>query len=130
MTEIGIIAKKTASHSGTSQTDGQAWASAEYLIEIPAEFPRHMLVEVFDKGTSQRIAKFDALMGQMANIDFIISAREYNGKWYNKIKAYNVAPYMTTTEEKPAVDATAAAFANIPTAPEVTPEPKPNDLPF
>ena len=103
MREIGIIAQKMNERSGLSQSDGQAWKSAEYLIKIPAQYPREMLVNVFDKGSSSRIARFDALMGQMANIDFEIKAREYNGHWYNDLNAWNATAYVTTEPAKPAV---------------------------
>lgn len=129
MREIGIIAQKMNERSGTS-SDGKAWASAEYLIAVPAQFPREMLVKVFDKGNG-RIPRFDALIGQMANIDFEVKAREYNGKWYNDLNAWNATPYHATepVEKKSVLDSSSPVFANIPAAPPSTGAPN-DDLPY
>lgn len=72
--------------SGVS-AKGNQWASQEYVIEIPGQFPRKMTFKVFGE---DRIRQFNIQPGFTYRVPFDIDAREYNGRWYNSINAYNV----------------------------------------
>lgn len=73
--------------SGQSQRTGNAWMIQEYVIEVPGTYPRKMMFNVFGE---DRIKQFNIQPGEEITVQFDIDAREYNGRWYNDIRAFNV----------------------------------------
>ena len=97
----------------------------EYVLETQEQYPRKMCFNVFG---SDKIAQFNIQAGEEMTVSFDINAREYNGRWYNDIRAWKVergsaAPQMQTE----------AAIINAPKV-EVPDFSKsandPDDLPF
>ena len=72
---------------GVSQRTGNAWMMQEYVIEVPGTFPRKMMFSIFGE---DRIKQFNIQNGEEITVQFDIDAREYNGRWYNDIRAYNI----------------------------------------
>ncbi len=88
------------------------WKSQEYVIETHDQYPKKMVFNVFG---ADRIEQFAIKAGEEINVSFDIDAHEYNGRWFNNIRAWNIQR----------VDATAAmAGAPVAAAP-VTPQPAP-----
>ena len=88
------------------------WNSQEYVIETHDQYPKKMVFNVFG---ADRIEQFAIKAGDELNVSFDIDAHEYNGRWFNNIRAWNVQR----------VDATVAmAGAPVAAAP-VTPQPAP-----
>ena len=88
------------------------WKSQEYVIETHDQYPKKMVFNVFG---ADRIEQFAIKAGDELNVSFDIDAHEYNGRWFNNIRAWNVQR----------VDATVAmAGAPVAAAP-VTPQPAP-----
>ena len=81
-----IIAVMPAS-SGVSQRTGNSWMSQDYVIEVPGQYPRKCVFRVFGE---DRIKQFNIQMGQDYTVSFDIDAHEYNGRWFNDIRAYSV----------------------------------------
>ncbi len=73
--------------SGVSARTGNAWMTQEYVIEVPGQYPKRCLFNIFGE---DRIKQFNIQMGEEVTISFDIDAREYNGRWFNDIRAYNV----------------------------------------
>ncbi len=73
--------------NGTSSKTGNPWMMQEYVIEVPGQYPRHCAFTVFGE---DRIKQLNIQMGEDITVQFDIDAREYNGKWYNDFRAYNV----------------------------------------
>ena len=73
--------------SGVSQRTGEQWQSREYVIETQEQFPKKMCFEVF--GTD-KLKEFNIRNNDLIKVHFDITAREYNGKWYNSIRAWKV----------------------------------------
>ncbi len=73
--------------SGVSQRTGNPWMTQEYVIEVPGQFPRKMVFNIFGE---DRIKQFNIQMGEDITVQFDIDAREYNGRFYNDIRAYNI----------------------------------------
>ena len=73
--------------SGTSSKTGNPWMMQEYVIEVPGQYPRHCAFTVFG---DDRIKQLNIKNGEDLTVQFDIDAREYNGKWYNDFRAYNV----------------------------------------
>ena len=73
--------------SGSSSKTGKPWMMQEYVIEVPGQYPRHCAFTVFGE---DRIKQMNIQNGEDLTVQFDIDAREYNGKWYNDFRAYNV----------------------------------------
>ena len=73
--------------SGSSSKTGNPWMMQEYVIEVPGQYPRHCAFTVFGE---DRIKQMNIQNGEDLTVQFDIDAREYNGKWYNVFRAYNV----------------------------------------
>ena len=85
-----IIGKAIAAlpvKSGVSQRTGEQWQSREYVIETQEQFPKKMCFEVF--GTD-KLKEFNLRNNDLIKVHFDITAREYNGKWDNSIRAWKV----------------------------------------
>lgn len=89
----GILLKKMNERSGTSSKTGMEWRNAEYLMEVPGMFPKHILFKV-SNGTVNRFANFDAFIGKSVVVSFDIEAHEYNGRWFNDVNAFAIRPKM------------------------------------
>ena len=104
--------------SGVSQRTGTEWKVQEYVLEtINEQFPRKMVFEVFG---ADRIANFNIKAGDVMTVSFDIDAREYNGRWYNQIRAWKVDRNVTAqpvAAPAPAGVAPAPAPAVAPAAP-------------
>lgn len=130
-------------NSGVSARTGNPWMSQEYVIEVPGTYPRKMLFRLFGE---DRIKQFSIQAGEEITVQFDIDAHEYNGRWFNEIRAYNIIrgqvngtiPAATTTPFPPqdaapaaTVAAPDAATAPFPPAQEPAPGDAPaDDLPF
>jgi hypothetical protein len=64
------------------------WKVQEFVIEThDSQYPRKMLFNVFG---AERLQRFNIQVGQEVLVAFDIDAREYNGRWYNDIRAFDV----------------------------------------
>ena len=85
---IGKIIQVLPERSGTSARTGSEWRMGSYVLETTTDrFPRKMMFEVFG---SDKIQQFNIQVGEMLRVSFDIDAREYQGRWYNSIRAWNV----------------------------------------
>lgn len=91
---------------GVSQRSGAEWKVASYVLETMEQYPKKCCFEVFG---SDRIAQLNIQVGQMLTISLDIDAREYNGRWYNTLRAWKTVPYDPYAEAAPAAAPTAAA---------------------
>jgi hypothetical protein len=119
---------------GVSARTGNQWMTQEYVLEVPGQYPKRCLFNVFGE---DRIKQFNIQQGEDLTIQFDIDAREYNGRWFNDIRAYNVvrgqvqqpvggAPLNQAAPFPPAGGATAP----FPPAQEPASEGSADDLPF
>lgn len=84
----GTITVVMPAQSGTSSRTGNPWMSQEYVMEIPGQWPRHIVFRIFGE---DRIKQFNLQQGeQQVTIQFDIDAHEYNGRWFNEVRCYNV----------------------------------------
>ena len=124
----GILVKQTSLREGVSKTNGNPWKIAEYLVEIPGQYPRHIAFRVSD-GQVGRIARFDSLVGKTVTVSFDIDAHEYEGRWYNEINAWGILEYINQTQRAANMVAAQNAQAQAP-QPETKEGGKDDDLPF
>ena len=130
----GKIIAVLPANSGVSSRTGNPWMSQEYVIEVPGQYPRKCLFRIFGE---DRIKQFNIQMGEDVTISFDIDAHEYNGRWFNEIRAYNVtrgaAPVAGAPQAAPFPPQQAApqdAAAPFPQAQEPAGEGSADDLPF
>jgi hypothetical protein len=119
---------------GVSARTGNPWMTQEYVIEVPGQYPRKMVFNIFGE---DKIKQFNIQAGEEITVQFDIDAREYNGRWFNDIRAWNILrgqAAQTVPAATPfAAQATVpqAGEAPFPPAPqEPTAEGAADDLPF
>jgi len=84
----GTIIAVMPAKSGVSQRTGNPWMTQEYVIEVPGQYPKKCVFSIFGE---DRIKQFNLQQGeQNVTVQFDIDAREYNGRYYNDIRCYNV----------------------------------------
>ena len=90
----GILKACVGSKNGTSKTTGNNWQTDEWLLLIPG--PREKYIKVEVRG-EERCKQWQDFFGGMPNKDvpvivkFEIDAREYEGKWYNSLEAWDIS---------------------------------------
>lgn len=108
----------------------------EYVLEVPGQYPRRMVFNLFGE---DRIKQFAIQLNEDVTVQFDIDAREYQGRWFNDIRAYNVirgqvapaaAPAMPGAAPFPPAQTAAPAAAPFPPAQEAPAEGSTDDLPF
>ena len=97
--------------SGTSSKTGNLWMMQEYVIEVPGQFPRHCAFTVFGE---DRIKQLNIQMGEDLTVQFDIDAREYNGRWYNDFRAYNVVRGQAIPQPQAMQTESLPPFINLP----------------
>ena len=111
--------------SGTSR-NGNEWTVQEYVIETHDQYPRRMCFDVFG---ADKIQQFNIQIGEELNVSFDIDAREWQGRWFNSIRAWKVE---RVGAEQPAVPE--APFPPVGAAPAVPVDfaatDEKDDLPF
>ena len=120
----GKVIAVMEARSGTSARTGNAWMTQEYVIEIPGQFPKRCAFSIFGE---DRIKQFNIQNGEDITIQFDIDAREYNGRWYNDVRAYNVIRNQQSTQI--ATNAAESTESPFPPLGE-TPSNGGGDLPF
>ena len=102
---------------------GNEWKMQEYVLETHEQYPRKICFNVFG---ADKIAQFNIQAGEEMTVSFDINAREYNGRWFNDIRAWRVergaAP--ATPEYAPAAEAPKANAMDFSSQNEA------DDLPF
>lgn len=63
------------------------WKSQTYVIETQEQYSKKMAFDVFG---ADRIASFGIQLGEVINVSFDIDAHEYQGRYFNQIRAWNV----------------------------------------
>ena len=108
----GKIIAVLPERSGVSARSGAEWRCATYVLETMEQYPRKMCFEVF--GTD-RIQQMNIQAGQSYTISFDIDAHEYQGRWFNSIRAWKAeAPVAQPTAAPAQPEAPFAAAAPFP----------------
>lgn len=82
----GKIIAALPERSGVSQRG--EWKSQEFVVEThDTQYSRKLVFTVFGV---DRLQRFNIQVGQEVNVAFDIDAHEWNGRWFNDIRAYDV----------------------------------------
>lgn len=114
------------------------WKSQDFVVETHDTYPRKMVFSVFG---ADRLQRFNIQVGQEVLVFFDIEAREYNGRWFNSIRAFDVRLVDPASVGAAGVQPAPAtsAFEPSPSEPPTTQAPFPpqpmesestDDLPF
>jgi hypothetical protein len=134
----GKIIAILQAQSGVSARTGNSWMSQEYVLEVPGQYPRKMVFRIFGE---ERIKNFNIQAGEEVTVQFDIDAHEWQGRWFNEIRAFNILrgqaggsiPQATPfpPAQQPAAQGGAdAAAAPFPPAQEPAGDGAADDLPF
>ena len=86
MAEIkGKIIAVLTTRSGISAR-GTQWSSQTSVIETHEQYPKRVAFDVL----GDKITEFNLQVGDEVTVSFDINAREYNGKWWNSVNAWQV----------------------------------------
>ncbi len=83
----GRIIAVLEERSGTSARTGNEWRVASYVLETQEQYPKKVCFEVFGV---DRIQALNIQAGETLTVKFDIDAHEYNGRWFNSIRAFAV----------------------------------------
>ena len=72
--------------AGVSKT-GNPWKEQEYVNETQEQYPRRMCFDVFGE---DKITQFNIQVGEELTVHFDVDAREWQGRWFNSIRAWKV----------------------------------------
>ena len=90
------------------------WKAQDFVVETHDQYPKKMVFSVFG---DDRLQRFNIQIGDEVMVAFDIDAHEYNGRWFNSIRAFDVrkvdpasvgatgaapAPFATPAQEAPA----------------------------
>lgn len=81
----GVVIAILPERSGVSQRG--EWKSQSYVIETQEQYPKHLCFDVFG---ADRIAQFNIKGGETLTVQFDIDARQFQDRWFNSIKAWNI----------------------------------------
>lgn len=81
----GKIIAVLPTRSGTSAR-GTQWSSQTAVIETHEQYPKRVAFDVL----GDKIIEFNLQVGEEVTVSFDINAREFNGKWYNSVNAWQV----------------------------------------
>ena len=122
----GTLRQKLGVQSGTSARG--TWAKQEFILEFPdGNFTAQAC---FTAWGSEKVAELDKYqVGDRIKVSFNLKSREYNGRWYNDLQIWRIAP-----AGQPQAPAAPAAAPAVPVAPPPTLDDMPaddgEDLPF
>lgn len=92
------------------------WKAGSFVLETHDTYPKKMMFDVFG---ADRLAQFNIQAGEELLVSFDIDAREYQGRWFNSIRAWNVQR-MDAAAAQAAAPVAAAPVGAAPVAPAPT----------
>ena len=131
----GTLAQKLPVQSGNSARG--PWAKQEFILEYPdGNFTAKACFTAWGQDKVQDLGKYQ--VGDKVKVSFNLKSREYNGRWYNDLQIWKIAPAgaQPAAPAQPAPQAKPAPQAAWQQAPAPTLEDMPadsegeEDLPF
>ena len=122
LTISGRIALILPLQTGTSKA-GNPWKKQGYVLDTGGQYPKKVCFSLF----GDKVDQFPIQVGQDVTVSIDIESREFNGRWYTEINAWNV----TYAGQQPQLQAQAPqpAPAPAPTQPQPALQAA-DDLPF
>ena len=132
----GTLAQKLPVQSGSSARG--PWAKQEFILEYPdGNFTAKACFTAWGQDKVQDLGKYQ--VGDKVKVSFNLKSREYNGRWYNDLQIWKIAPAgaqpaapaQPAPQARPAVQAPAFQQAPAPTLEDMPADSEgEEDLPF
>ena len=132
----GTLAQKLPVQSGNSARG--PWAKQEFILEYPdGNFTAKACFTAWGQDKVQDLGKYQ--VGDKVKVSFNLKSREYNGRWYNDLQIWKIAPAgaqpaapaQPAPQAKPAPQAPAWQQAPAPTLEDMPADSEgAEDLPF
>jgi len=133
----GTLAQKLPVQSGNSARG--PWAKQEFILEFPdGNFTAKACFTAWGQEKVQDLGKYQ--VGDKVKVSFNLKSREYNGRWYNDLQIWKIAPagaqpaapaQQPAPQAKPAPQAAAWQQAPAPTLEDMPADSEgAEDLPF
>ena len=131
----GTLAQKLSVQSGNSARG--PWAKQEFILEYPdGNFTAKACFLAWGQDKVQDLGKYQ--VGDKVKVSFNLKSREYNGRWYNDLQIWKIAPAgaqpaapaQPAPQAKPAPQAPAWTQAPAPTLEDRPADTGEEDLPF
>jgi len=92
---IGKIIELLPLKSGQSAKG--SWSKQEYILETEGQYPKKVCFMAW----GDKIDEFSIKQGEHLTVSVDIESREYNGRWYTDIKAWQVRRGVTQPVDTP-----------------------------
>ena len=132
----GTLAQKLPVQSGSSARG--PWTKQEFILEFPdGNFTAKACFLAWGQEKVQDLGKYQ--VGDKVKVSFNLKSREYNGRWYNDLQIWKIAPAgaqpaapaQPAPQAKPAPQAAAWQQAPAPTLEDMPADSEgAEDLPF
>jgi hypothetical protein len=134
-TEIGVIIAITPTQE-IPKKDGGTFKKRDLVLQVTRRGrERDFITTPKFEFMGERCTELDAWqVGQQVKVTFELEGREYNGQYYNTVRAFRVEAVAQPTVVNPAPQPTATPLPPInyitPPVAQTPPPPKTDDLPF
>ena len=122
----GTLAQKLPVQSGSSARG--PWTKQEFILEFPdGNFTAKACFLAWGQEKVQDLGKYQ--VGDKVKVSFNLKSREYNGRWYNDLQIWKIAPAGAAAQPAPAQPAPQARPAAQAPAWQQAPAPTLEDMP-
>ncbi|MGN0282097.1 MAG: DUF3127 domain-containing protein [Prevotella sp.] len=118
----GKIIAVLPAQGGVSQRTGNPWKSQDYVIETHDTYPKKCCFRVFGE---DKINQFNIQMGEEMTVSFDIDCHEYQGRWFNDVRAWAVNRNIQPAPGMPVAAPMTGAPMGAPAAPTAAAAPFP-----
>lgn len=91
MEQTGTIKKILPARSGTGGKSGKPWMAQSFILEVKTgehgQYKKDQMYEIFGE---EKIKDAQLFEGKVVKVSFDIEAHEYEGRWYNSVRAWKV----------------------------------------
>lgn len=116
---IGKLLQKLPLQSGIGRT-GNSWQKQEFVVETIEQYPKKVCANLW----GDKLDMLDKVnVGDTVKVSFSLESREYNGKWYTDVKAWNIEVATDVPAQPIPAQHTATAAPTMPSAPAEMPAP-------
>ncbi len=128
----GTIRQKMGVQSGTSARG--PWAKQEFVVDFPdGNYTSQACFTAWGQDKVQELDKYQ--VGDRVKVSFNLKSREFNGRWYNDLQIWRIAPAGETQPAapayaQPAAPAPAGNQAPAPTLDDMPADTSDDDMPF
>lgn len=85
----GKLVKVLAPIGGVSKSSGNEWKKQDFVVEVGSntQYPKQICLNIFG---ADKIEQYALREGEYVLVKFDIEAHEYNGRYYNDIRAWDI----------------------------------------